>query len=77
VLGLVGERRVVVLLIETHRSAMGTVVNRLRDRLGRTIPELKVPALVLGQAAFSRECATADALLSAAATNSETISIPA
>jgi hypothetical protein len=77
VLGLVGERRVVVLLIETHRSAMGTVVRRLRDRLGRTIPELKVPALVLGQAAFSRECATADALLSAAATNSETISTPA
>ena len=77
VLGLVGERRVVVLLIETHRSAMGSVVRRLRDRLGRAIPELKLPSLVLGQAAFSRECATADALLSEAAVNAETISVPA
>jgi hypothetical protein len=53
------------------------VVGRLRDRLGRAMPELKLPALVLGQAAFSRECATADALLSAAAVNAETISVPA
>jgi hypothetical protein len=77
VLGLVGERRVVVLLIETHETAMGTVVERLRQRLGRAMPDLKVPALQLGQAAFSRECATADALLSAAATNAETITVPA
>ena len=77
VLGLVGDRRVVVLLIETHKSAMGTVVRRLRDRLGRAIPELKLPSLVMGQAAFSRECATTDALLSEAAVNAETISVPA
>ncbi|HET7218497.1 MAG TPA: hypothetical protein VFJ02_10640 [Vicinamibacterales bacterium] len=77
VLGLVGDRRVVVLLIETHQSAVGTVVRRLRDRLGRVIPELKVPALVLGQAAYSHECATADALLSQAAVNAETITVPA
>ena len=77
VLGLVGERRVVVLLIETHESAVGTVVRRLRDRLGRAIPELKLPALVLGQAAFSTSCATADALLSQAAVNAETIKVPA
>jgi hypothetical protein len=77
VLGLIGERRVVVLLIETHETAMGTVVQRLRQRLGRAMPELKVPALQLGQAAFSRECATADALLSAAAVNAETITVPA
>jgi hypothetical protein len=77
VLGLVGERRVVVLLIETHQSAVGTVVRRLRDRLGRAIPELKVPTLVLGQAAFSTNCATADALLSQAAVNAETIKVPA
>ena len=77
VLGLIGERRVVVLLIETKETGMGTVVERLRQRLGRAMPELKVPALVLGQAAFSRECATADALLSAAAVNAETITVPA
>ena len=77
VLGLIGERRVVVLLIETHETGMGTVVERLRQRLGRAMPELKVPALVLGQAAFSRECATAAALLSAAAVNAETITVPA
>lgn len=77
VLGLIGERRVVVLLIETHETGMGTVVSRLRQRLGRVMPELKVPALVLGQAAFSRECATADALLTAAAVNAETITVPA
>jgi len=77
VLGLVGERRVVVLLIETHETAIGTVVDRLRQRLGRAMPDLKVPALQLGQAAFSRECATADALLSAAAVNAETITVPA
>jgi hypothetical protein len=77
VLGLIGERRVVVLLIETHETGMGTVVERLRQRLGRAMPDLKVPALVLGQAAFSRECATADALLSAAAVNAETITVPA
>jgi len=73
VLGMVGERRLVVLLIETHRSSVGTVVRRLRDRLGRAIPELKIPALVLGQAAFSTECSTADALLSQAVVNAETI----
>jgi hypothetical protein len=77
VLGLVGERRVVVLLIETHQSAVGTVVRRLRDRLGRAIPDLKVPALVLGQAALSTDCSTADALLSQAAVNAETITVPA
>ncbi len=77
VLGLVGERRVVVLLIETNKSAVGTVVRRLRDRLGRAIPELKVPTLVLGQAAFSRDCATADALLSRAVVNAETITLSA
>jgi hypothetical protein len=77
VLGLIGERRVVVLLIETKETGMGTVVERLRQRLGRAMPELKVPALVLGQAAFSRECATADALLTAAAVNAETITVPA
>ena len=77
VLGLVGERRVVVLLIETHESAVGTVVRRLRERLGRAIPELKVPTLILGQAAFSSNCATADALLSEAAVNAETIKVPA
>ena len=77
VLGLVGERRVVVLLVETHESAVGTVVRRLRDRLGRAIPELKVPTLVLGQAAYSTNCATADALFSQAAVNAETIKVPA
>jgi hypothetical protein len=77
VLGLVGERRVVVLLIETHESVVGSVVQRLRDRLGRAIPELKLPALVLGHAAFSRNCATADALLSQAAVSAETIKVPA
>ena len=77
VLGLIGERRVVVLLIETHQTAMSTVVQRLRQRLGRAMPELQVPALQLGQAALSRDCATADALLSAAAVNAETITVPA
>ena len=77
VLGLVGERRVVVLLIETHESAVGTVVRRLRERLGRAIPELKFPTLVLGQAAFSTTCATAAAMLSQAAVNAETIRVPA
>jgi hypothetical protein len=77
VLGMIGERRLVVLLIETHRSGVGIVVRRLRDRLGRAIPELKIPALVLGQAAFSTECSTADALLSQAVVNAETITVPA
>lgn len=77
VLGLVGDRRVVVLLIETHQSAVGTVVRRLRDRLGRAITELQVPALVLGQAAYSRDCSTADALLTQAVVNAETITVPA
>jgi hypothetical protein len=77
VLGLVGDRRVVVLLIETHQRAVGNVVRRLRERLGRAISELKVPALVLGQAALSNECATADALLSQAAVNAETITVSA
>lgn len=77
VLGMVGERRLVVLLIETHRSGVGTVVSRLRDRLGKAIPELKIPALVLGQAAYSTDCSTADALLSQAVVNAETITVPA
>jgi hypothetical protein len=77
VLGLVDDKRVVVLLIETHESAVGTVVRRLRDRLGRAIRELQVPALVLGRAAYSTECSTADALLSQAAVNAETITVPA
>ena len=77
VLGLVGDRRVVVLLIETHQRAVGTVVRRLRERLGRAIAELQVPALVLGQAAYTNDCATADALLTQAAVNAETITVPA
>jgi hypothetical protein len=77
VLGLVGERRVVVLLVETNRSAVGTVVGRLRTRLCQVIPELKLPTLLLGQAALSKECATADALLSQAAINAEAIKVPA
>ena len=77
VLGLVGDRRVVVLLIETHQRAVGTVVRRLRERLGRAIAELQVPALVLGQAAYSNDCTTADALLTQAAVNAETITVTA
>jgi hypothetical protein len=77
VLGLVGERRVVVLLIETHESAVSTVVRRLRERLGRAIPELKLPTLVLGQAAFSTSCATADALLSQAVVSAAIIEVSA
>ena len=40
-------------------------------------PLSKLPTLVLGQAAFSTNCATADALLSQAAVNAETIKVPA
>ncbi len=73
VMGLVGERRVVVLLIETHESGIGTVVQRLRRRLSQAIPELKLcRRWCSGRPRSQRDCATAEALLSRAVFNAET-----
>lgn len=76
VLGTLGAHRVAALLVETDASGVGTVVRRLRERLGHLMPELELSNLLLGQAALSAECPTADALLLRAAVNAEAITLP-
>jgi hypothetical protein len=77
VLGVLNGERVVALLVETDGTAVGMVARRLRDRIGHAMPDLQLPRVSLGQAAYSDECTTAHALLSQAAVNAEAITQPA
>lgn len=66
VLGTLNPRRVAVLLTHTNPEGLNNVVQRLRQTLAGTSRSLNVPGLLLGQAAFSPDLRTADALVSEA-----------
>ena len=72
-LGTTSGRHVAALLTHTDDRGLGNVVGRLRRRLADAADRLNVADLKLGQAALSPECRTADALLSRAVREAETI----
>ena len=73
VLGMLGRDRIVALLVETDSNVVSTVVRRLRDRIGRAMSVQHLPGLAVGEAAYSPECPTVQALLSRAEVNARTI----
>ena len=72
-LGTTSGRHVAALLTHTDDRGLGNVVGRLRRRLADAADRLNVADLKLGQAALSPDCRTADALLSRAVREAETI----
>lgn len=54
---------VALLLVHSESAGTHSVVSRVRQRLQMLADETPVPAVQLGQAVFSAECATADALI--------------
>ncbi len=71
VLGVVGQGRIAALLVHTDVSGVGAVVARVRQRLQRHTHEL--PALRLGRAVLSSDCATTTDFLSQASRNVEAV----
>jgi hypothetical protein len=67
VLGRLSANRLAALLTHTSSEGLSNVVQRLRRTLAHTLESFDVPGLLLGQAAFSPDLRTADALLSEAA----------
>jgi hypothetical protein len=63
VTGAMGGTRVAALLTHTDALGLDNVVRRVRQRLADTAERLNGPHLTLGQAAFSPEVRTADAML--------------
>jgi hypothetical protein len=72
-LGTTSGRHVAALLTHTDDRGLDNVVGRLRRRLAAAADRLNVADMKLGQAAMSADCRTADALLSRAAREAETI----
>jgi hypothetical protein len=63
VTGTMSGRRIAALLTHTDAIGLDNVVRRLRERLAHAAERLNLAEVKLGQAAFSPECRTADALL--------------
>jgi hypothetical protein len=63
VTGTMNGRRIAALLTHTDALGLDNVVRRLRERLAHAAERLNLAEVKLGQAAFSPECRTADALL--------------
>jgi GGDEF domain-containing protein len=74
VLGTMNGERVAALLTHTDHSGSHNVVVRLRRRLNEAAGRLQLAGVTVGQAAFSPECCTADALLSQAAREAQPVS---
>jgi hypothetical protein len=72
-LGTTTGRQVAALLTHTDDRGLDNVVLRLRRRLADAADRLKISDVKLGQAAFSPDCRTADALLSRAVREAELI----
>lgn len=72
-LGSLGRDQIAVLLVETDAKGLGSVVRRVRARLGEAITSKSLPALAIGEAAFSEECTTVSALLSRAQYNAQRV----
>jgi GGDEF domain-containing protein len=75
VLGTVNGDRVAALLTHTDGAGSNKVVGRLRQRLGETASRLNLTGVLIGHAAFSPECRTAEALLSQAARAAQPVSL--
>jgi GGDEF domain-containing protein len=73
VTGAMGGTRVAAILTHTDALGLGNVVRRVRQRLADTAERLNVSNLKLGQAAFSPEVRTADALLELALRQAEPV----
>ena len=72
-LGTTRGRQVAALLTHTDDRGLDNVVMRLRRRLADAADQLNISDVKLGQAAFSPDCRTADALLSRAVREAELI----
>jgi len=75
VLGTMNGDRVAALLTHTDGAGSNKVVGRLRQRLGETASRLNLTGVLIGHAAFSPECRTAEALLSQAARAAQPVSL--
>ncbi len=73
VTGAMGGTQVAALLTHTDALGLDNVVRRVRQRLADTAERLNVSDLKLGQAAFSPEVRTADALLELALRQAEPV----
>jgi hypothetical protein len=73
VTGAMGGTQVAALLTHTDALGLDNVVRRLRQRLADTAERLNVSDLKLGQAAYSPEVRTADALLEMALRQAEPV----
>jgi hypothetical protein len=73
VTGAMGGTQVAALLTHTGALGLDNVVRRVRQRLADTAERLNVSGLKLGQAAFSPEVRTADALLELALRQAEPV----
>jgi hypothetical protein len=72
-LGVLDDKRIAALLVHTDANGVGSVLPRLRRRVGELAQSLGVPFPRLGRAVFSDECRTASSLLSCAMQNLEAI----
>jgi len=75
VLGTVSGDRVAALLTHTDGPGSHHVVGRLRRRLSETAGRLELSGATVGQAAFSPECCTSDALLTRAAREAQPVAV--
>jgi hypothetical protein len=73
VTGTMSDSRVAALLTHTDALGLGNVVRRLKQRLAGEAGRLNMGTLTLGQAAFSPDCRTADALLALALRQAEPV----
>ena len=73
VTGLMGGTQVAALLTHTDALGLDNVVRRVKQRMADAAERLNVPDLKLGQAAFSPEVRTADALLELALRKAEPV----
>ncbi|HEX5867721.1 MAG TPA: hypothetical protein VFY72_08450 [Beijerinckiaceae bacterium] len=71
VTGTTSSRQVAALLTHTDAVGLETVVRRLKERLVDAADRLNVRQLRLGQAAYSSECGTVEALLTLASSHAE------
>jgi GGDEF domain-containing protein len=75
VTGAMGGSPVAALLTHTDALGLDNVVRRIRQRLADAAERLNVTDLKLGQAAFSPEVRTADALLELALRHAEPVTV--
>ncbi len=75
VTGAMGGTQVAALLTHTDALGLDNVVRRVKHRLADAAERLNIADLKLGQAAFSPEVRTADALLELALRQAEPVTV--